>query len=353
MKAGIFDPYLDTLGGGERYCLTLAETLLNKGWKVDIFWPTKEILPRLQTKFQLEIEKINFVNYTPRQKTFWQRWQFEKNYDLLFFLSDGSVPFMFGKRNWLHFQAPFKNLPRHLLSWIKLKFIDEVIVNSVFTKRIIDQSLGINSTVVYPPVDIKPIKPQKKEKLILSVGRFSRLLQEKRQDVLIEVFKTLIDKHYLGGWRLVLAGGSEVGGQAFVAELRKKAAGYPIEIRENLVFKDLTQLYGKATIFWTAAGYEIDEEKEPEKVEHFGMSTVEAMAAGAIPIVQGKGGQKEIVEEGENGEWWLGQEELAAKTLAIINDKKRMKHLAENAMLRSKDFAKEKFAEQIIELLQK
>ncbi len=39
MKAGIYDPYLDTAGGGERYCLTLAETLLKNGWEVDIFWP--------------------------------------------------------------------------------------------------------------------------------------------------------------------------------------------------------------------------------------------------------------------------------------------------------------------------
>ncbi len=352
MRAGIWDPYLDTVGGGERYCLTLAETLLEKGWQVDVFWPSKEILSKLQAKFQLMIEEINFVDYTPRQKTLWQRWQFEKNYDLLFYLSDGSLPLMFGKKNWLHFQVPFKNLHSDFLNQFKLQRINQVIVNSIFTKRVIDRGLGTNSTVVYPPVDIGLLKPQKKEKLILAVGRFSRLLQEKRQDVLIETFKTLIDKHHLRGWRLVLAGGSEVGGQVFVAELRKKAAGYPIEIRENLVFKDLTQLYGKAAIFWTAAGYEIDEEKEPEKVEHFGISTVEAMAAGAIPIVQGKGGQKEIVEEGESGEWWFGQEELAAKTLAIVNDKRRMKHLAKNAILRSKLFSKEEFSKTILRLLE-
>ena len=30
-QAAIYDPYLDTLGGGERYCLTIAEILLKKG----------------------------------------------------------------------------------------------------------------------------------------------------------------------------------------------------------------------------------------------------------------------------------------------------------------------------------
>jgi len=38
MRAAIYDPYLDTLGGGERYCLTVAEILLKNGWQVDLFW---------------------------------------------------------------------------------------------------------------------------------------------------------------------------------------------------------------------------------------------------------------------------------------------------------------------------
>ncbi len=31
MKAAIYDPYLDTLGGGEKYALTVAETMLKMG----------------------------------------------------------------------------------------------------------------------------------------------------------------------------------------------------------------------------------------------------------------------------------------------------------------------------------
>jgi len=351
MKAGIFDPYLDTMGGGERYCLTLAEALLAKGWQVDVFWPTKEILPKLQDKFQLKIEKINFVDYAPWRKTLCQRWQFEKNYDLLFYLSDGSVPFMFGRKNWLHFQVPFKSLHRSFLNQVKLGRINQVIVNSIFTKKVVDRGLGISSKVIYPPVDIVPLKPLQKENLILSVGRFSQLLQKKRHDVLVEVFKNLIDGCHLKGWRLILAGGSEVGGGAFAAELRRKAEGYPIEIRENPSFEELVKLYGKAKIFWTASGYEIDEEREPARVEHFGMTTVEAMASGAIPIVQGKGGQKEIVEENKNGFWWQEKSELITKTLELIKNFRELSRLAKEAQMRSQDFAKEKFYEKVYDLL--
>ncbi|MBU4190339.1 MAG: glycosyltransferase, partial [Candidatus Thermoplasmatota archaeon] len=62
-----------------------------------------------------------------------------------------------------------------------------------------------------------------------------------------------------------------------------------------------------------AAGFGVDEEKEPEKVEHFGITTVEAAAAGCVPVVIRKGGQPEIVKEGINGLLWEKEEELIEK----------------------------------------
>ena len=40
------------------------------------------------------------------------------------------------------------------------------------------------------------------------------------------------------------------------------------------------------------------------RVEHFGISVVEAMAAGAVPLAVGKGGVGEIITPGENGILW-------------------------------------------------
>jgi glycosyltransferase involved in cell wall biosynthesis len=80
---------------------------------------------------------------------------------------------------------------------------------------------------------------------------------------------------------------------------------------------------------------------------------VEAMAAGAVPIVLGKGGQKEIVEPGKNGLWWFKKEELITETLKLISNEEKMRGLAESAILRSKAFTKEKFKEEILSLTQK
>jgi len=350
-RAGIFDPYLDTIGGGERYCLTVVEALLKKNWQVDVFWPDKEIKEKLVKKFNLEIDRVNFVSYSPCKNNLFNKWRFERKYDLLFYLSDGSIPMMFGRKNLLHFQVPFKNLKLSIKDKLKLKMIDKIICNSFFTKKVIDEEIGTSSLVIYPPVDIHILKPFKKESIIISVGRFSQLLQNKRQDILIEVFRNLVDEEKLKGWKLILAGGSEVGSQEFLKKIKIMARGYPIEIHQNPSFTKLTKFYGEAKIFWTASGYGVDEEINPEKVEHFGITTVEAMAAGCVPIVMDKGGQREIVVENENGFFWREKNDLAKKTLSLIQNEKLLQQISKEAVVRSGDFSKTIFCQKIYDLI--
>lgn len=352
MRAGIFDPYLDTVGGGERYAMTVAETLLEKGWSVDVFWKNDQVKSKLIEKFSLKIGRINFFSYSPFENNLFTRRKIESNYDLLFYFSDGSLPFMFGKKNLLHFQVPFKNvLKKSLKNNLKLRNIFAVVCNSNFTKRFIDEGLGISSKVIFPPVDVAILEPMTKKNIILSVGRFSQLLQGKRQDVLVDAFKEMVKEKKIKDWKLILAGGSEVGSKEYLQELRESSEKYPIEIFENPSFKELKRLYGEAKIFWTASGYGIDEDREPERVEHFGMTTVEAMAAGCAPVVMEKGGQKEIIENGKNGLFWQEKEELEELTLDLVKEPTKLQTISKNAILRSKDFSKEIFSERFLSLV--
>ena len=43
MRAAIFNPYLDTLGGGERYSMAVAQALLLKGYTVNLEWKDPSI----------------------------------------------------------------------------------------------------------------------------------------------------------------------------------------------------------------------------------------------------------------------------------------------------------------------
>ena len=51
MIAAIYDPYLDTLGGGERYAMTFGLALLDMGFEVDIFWDDTKIQEKIEKRF--------------------------------------------------------------------------------------------------------------------------------------------------------------------------------------------------------------------------------------------------------------------------------------------------------------
>lgn len=348
-KAGIFDPYLDTLGGGERYTMTVAACLAKKGWEVDVFWDDRGIGKRLKERLGIDLRKINFLPNIFKEK-FFQKQQKMKKYDLLFYLSDGSVPFLFAKKNLLHFQVPFHDVSgRKPLNRIKLKKINAVVCNSHFTKKLIDQEYGVKSKVIYPPVAVGEFKPGQKKNLILSVGRFSQLMQAKRQDVLVNVFGQMAKN--LKDWQLILAGGTDVGKDKAFERLKKKARGLPIEIIENPPFSELKKLYAQAKIFWTAAGFGVNEEEKPERMEQFGITTVEAMAAGCVPVVINKGGQPEIVKDNQNGLLWRSKEELITQTLRVIKDEKLRERLAKAAQKRAQEFSQEGFCREIQKII--
>ncbi len=358
MKSLIYDPYLDTLGGGERYCLTVAECLLKKGWQVDLFWDSNVEIKRAIERFNLKIRQIGLVGKRPTKLSLWEKFKLERHYDLIFWLSDGSIPFLWGKKNILHFQVPFITIkPRTYWQeiWLKIKLrrIKAVVCNSQFTKQIIDRQLGVGSLVLYPPVDVEKfaLGKKKKENIILAVGRFEETMQAKKQDILIKAFRKMVDGG-LKGWRLVLVGGSLANPREnkFLQRLKQLAAGYPIDFAVNAPFEQLQDYYRQAKIFWHAAGYGVDEKKQPYKVEHFGMTAVEAMAAGCVPVVIDKGGLREIVRRGV-GERWRSVTELIEKTEQLIKSPARWRHYSSAAIKKSRDFSKQKFCwklEQII-----
>ncbi|MCX6724484.1 MAG: glycosyltransferase family 4 protein, partial [Candidatus Shapirobacteria bacterium] len=336
----------------ERYLMTVASSLLENGFEVNVFWDNKADKKRLEERLGINLERVNFVDNIFKKASFLDKNKSLAKYDLIFYLSDGSLPFLFGKKNIIHFQVPFHNVNgKSLANKIKLSRINKVVCNSFFTKGFIDKEFGIKSSIVYPPVDINSFKPLKKENIILNVARFTTLLHNKRQDVLVESFKRLLKENTkVKDWKLILAGGAEEG-KELVARLKKISIGYPIEIITNPQFNHLKQLYGQAKIFWTAAGFGFDELKEPEKMEHFGITTVEAMAAGCVPLVINKGGQKEIVKEGKNGLLWEKETELIAKTLSLMRNEGKWQELSKEAQKRSKDFSEKIFFHRIREII--
>jgi len=349
VKIGIYDPYLDTLGGGEKYMLTAA-SCLSKDHEVSIFWDDKTIIDKVKERYNLDISSTSIVPNIFSSKSLITRVFQTQKYDAIFYLSDGSIPFVGSKKLFLHFQFPIEWVQPTFLTKIKLARIRKVICNSNFTKNYIDQKLNISSLVIYPPIDIGH-KIKNKKNIILTVGRIQKNSDgklTKKQEVMIATFKKMVDEG-LNGWNLYVVGGV-LRDDSLISELKTISEGYPIKILANINAEELESLYEEAKIYWHATGFGEDIETHPERAEHFGMATVEAMAHGVIPVVINMGGQREIVEDEKNGFLWDDEKELIEKTTLLIKSPIVIEKLRKNALLTAKDFSRNKFCEEINKL---
>lgn len=358
MHIAIFSPYLDTAGGGEKYILTLAKVLAEDN-RVDLLLDKhlqslnlEELKQRIEKIHGMDLSQLNFVRAPIGiGSKFLQRTLYLRKFDYLFSITDGSLFFGSAKKNIIHFQVPFENTSsRGIWGYIKQKSWNMAIYNSVFTKQIIEKNWAISGQVIYPPVDVNSFKVLPKEKQILSVGRFHGTLKDKNHLLLIDIFKKLSKEKKLNDWSLHLAGGTGGGAKEYVDEVKKAASGANIFIHADIEKQELIKLYAQSQIYWHAKGFN---ENDPKSQEHFGITTVEAMASGCVPIVVKAGGLKEIVEDGVNGFLWDSVEGLKEKTLKLINDQTLRKRLSQHAISSSKRFSKEQFASKIKELVKK
>lgn len=343
MKIGFYSPYLHAYGGGERYFLTIAEHFSAKH-QVDIFTNITNVKKESSARLSINLDKVKIVNNVFENKGL-EKIIKTSNYDIFFFLSDGSLPFSLAKMNVLHFQRPFPNLKLSVWGKLKISKFQKIICNSYFTKKYIDKEYSISSTVIWPPVDVDKFKSNEKRNIILSIGRFSPL---KKQDMMIECFKEIEKK--IPGWELYLVGGLLESEKNYFDKLRTLSKGTRIRLLTNESFSNLQKYYSEAKIYWHAAGFAEDENKFPQNMEHFGISTVESMSAGCIPIVYNGGGQREIIEDSVDGFLWQKKEDLIKLTLDVINSN-NLSQIRDKAIEKARLFSKEKFLQKIDDLI--
>lgn len=219
---------------------------------------------------------------------------------------------------------------------------DAVSANSDYTKQWTQRWWGVNAEVITPPVRMRT--PGTKERLILSVGRFfgQEGGHSKRQLEMVEAFRRL----YEGGvrdWRLVLIGGSSSADREYAMAVRVAAQGLPIDVRFSAPGDVLDEHFERASIYWHAAGLGADLEKNPDQAEHFGIAPVEAMSAGAVPVVFDAAGPASVVTHGVDGLKYSTLEGLVSSTRQLIDDPGLRQRLASQAMTRSSDFDRAHF----------
>ena len=191
-----------------------------------------------------------------------------------------------------------------------------------------------------------PRRPSR-EPVVLSVGRFFSpgLGHAKRQLEMVEWFGRALRSGALPeGWRMHVVGGCEDSQRPYLAQVEAAAAGLPVTVVPNAPRAVVDDLLSTASVFWSATGYGEDEQKNPWASEHFGMTTVEAMAGGCVPVVIDRAGQKEIVREGLDGYRWSTPDELLDRTARLARDEPLRARLAATARERAGAFDEDAFA---------
>jgi glycosyltransferase involved in cell wall biosynthesis len=146
-----------------------------------------------------------------------------------------------------------------------------------------------------------------------------------------------------------VGGVSDVAGdQAYFSDCLTLSRAIPnAEVTANVHREHLCALLETSSIFWHAAGHDREEQDCPQDMEHFGITTVEAMAAGCVPVVINKAGQREIVQDGVSGFLWNTWEELKDRTRLLARDGSLRNRLAEGAKRRAAEFGVDRFRERL------
>lgn len=208
--------------------------------------------------------------------------------------------------------APFGRLPRR---WDRLaaRRPDLYIANGELVRRRIRTRYGRDAPVVYPPVDLDRFRPTSRGDRLLVV---SRLLPYKRVDLAVDAASR--------------AGiGLDVVGEGPALPDLRRRAGPTVEFHGRLPDEDVTKLFESCRAFCMTGS------------EDFGITCVEANAAGKPVVAFASGGALETIEEGLTGTFF--NEQSADSMLDAIRRCDALESSPELIAERARRFSREVF----------
>jgi glycosyltransferase involved in cell wall biosynthesis len=222
---------------------------------------------------------------------------------------------------------------------------------SAFAQRWVKRLWSVDTDVLYPPNDIA-FPEVDKENAVVSVGRFTTTTVSKAQVELVQLFRDRVSHGDAWTYHCLGQIGDAEADRAYFARVQRDAQGHPIAVQGDVDRARLKQQMARSKIFWHAAGFDVDEERAPHLCEHFGIVTVEAMAAGAVPVVIGRGGQREIVRHGIDGFLCESIEEMATQTQRLIDDAALWSRMSRSARARAAEFSEERSVQGLTQLVE-
>lgn len=323
MRIAIFHNYLDNIGGAEIVTLTLARALSADVYTTNI---SQENIAKMG--FADVSKRIYSLGRIPKSAPFRQQialWKFRRlnlsgRYDFFIIAGDWAMSGAVNNHpNLWYAHSPLNELweftgfiKQELLNFWKkplydiwvlvnrrlsLKYarsVDNWVANSNNTKLRIEKYYQQTAKVIYPPVACSAYQAAASQvpvsQAVKTAGDYwlsvNRLAAHKRPEIQLEAFKDLPEE------RLIMVASYEEGVAQFEA-CKARIDNYNlanVEIRHWVSDTELKELYAHCRGFITTA-----------QNEDFGLTAVEAMAAGKPVIAPAEGGYLESVLSGRTG----------------------------------------------------
>jgi len=297
-------------GGAEQFALETVRTLTSAGYQVTLYTQNRIDQNEFRRLYgesfpcRVSVRQFPMIPGTPRRyRTLFQELWFKSVHDdLLFDLSPGILPLYPRLPDLVYFHGPWLPQLSSLLrnedtSYLQILwstpyrlivkamlgrfFADNritLLTNSKFTKHRL-ASIGLQVDVLYPPVDLDYWRPREDTERhgVASFARFSREYPFKRQEWQLEIMR---DKDV----DLLMMG------TARSKQERKYLRFLQAKAQSNTKFLSNVDLNVARRNLWARKIFLFSGDSEP-----FGMTVVQAIAAGCLPLVYDGGGPREIV----------------------------------------------------------
>lgn len=178
---------------------------------------------------------------------------------------------------WGYYYKPYQMLEKTLSFRTSGKLF---LANSRFTAELVRKQLGMTPVVIYPPVIVEKLMGSRsgtiRKDLIVTVSRFS---SEKNLEQIPLIAKK-VDANF------VILGSIDDRGvyRRILGLIQEHGVEDRVKIIANAPLSAKIELLQKAKVYFHAM-----------HSEHFGISIIEGMAAGCIPVVHDSGGPREFV----------------------------------------------------------
>ncbi|MBY0454574.1 MAG: glycosyltransferase [Burkholderiaceae bacterium] len=322
----LFTPYHLVPGGGERYLLTVAAGLARS---MNVTLATQHPYSRLRLlklgqDLDLPLEGIALATTDALARLGPFDWSVVMGNEVL------PPCAALARRNVFICQFPFPTpadwLGRHVGM---MAGYERVVLYSPFVAKHYSREaahMGVGnvpvsvvspSAVLAPPASLGVAVAPKRQQVV-SVGRFFVGGHSKRHDFMIEAFKKLHARNPDTTLHLAGSLSAEPRHMAHYEKLVAQAAGLPVQFHVNASQETIAALYADSSVYWHAAGVGVDELVEPHRCEHFGISVVEAMSAGCVPMVFRLGGPAATVQHKVSGYIYSTPEELVDWTAQVL-----------------------------------